>query len=183
MELEISNKIANEKNKNNDVTKFMKELEQEKEKLEVASKNFPNELCKKLKLPTEYTEILEKKMEEYLKAYSEYRGEVLYAGYDLKTNTYYQDQYHLGEKTRYEISRKKAEKWGVGSFYEFSTMGPEGDAPEYSTDVSQLLKGDIERTIQKQQNDGKNIKDVDLTKDRDYYKGKNPNMRSSWVYN
>ena len=33
------------------------------------------------------------------------------------------------------------------------------------------------------QNDGTNIKDVDLTKDRDYYKGKNPNMRSSWVYN
>lgn len=63
LELEISNKIANEKNKNNDVTKFMKELEQEKERLEVASKNFPNELCKKLKLPTEYTEILEKKME------------------------------------------------------------------------------------------------------------------------
>ena len=182
MELEISNKIANEKNKNNDVTKFMKELEQEKEKLEVASKNFPNELCKKLKLPTEYTEILEKKMEEYLKAYS-CHYEVLYAGYDLKTDTYYQDQYYLGEKTRYEISKKKAEKWGIGSFHEFSTMGPEGDAPECSTDVSQLLKGDIERTIQKQQNDGKNIKDVDLTKDRDYYKGKNPNMRSSWVYN
>ncbi len=182
MEIDISNNLTNEKDKKNEVTRFMKELEKEKEKLEIADKNFPSELCKKLKLPTEYTKILEKKIDEYLRAYSEHH-EVLYAGYDLKTNSYYQDQYLWGEKVRFEISKKKAEKWGIGSFYEISTMGPEGDAPECTDDVSELLKGDIERTIKKQQSEGIDIKNVDLTKDRDYYQGKHPGMRSSWQYN
>lgn len=182
MDLENSNEITNEKTENNETTKFMKELEEEKEKLEIADKNFPNELCKKLKLPTEYTQILEKKMDEYLKAYSTHYH-VLYAGYDLKTNTYYQDQYYFGKKTRFEISKEKAEEWGIGSFYEIGYMGPESDAPKCTTDVSELLKGDIERTIKKQQSEGVDIKNVDLTKDRDYYKGAVPGMRSAWQYN
>lgn len=118
-----------------------------------------------------------------MRAYSCKCGETLYAGYDLKTNTYYQDQYNFGEKTRFEISKKKAEDWGIGSFYEISYMGPEGDAPTCTTDVSELLKGDIERTIKKQQSEGTDIKNVDLTKDRDYYKGKFPGGSSAWQYN
>lgn len=183
MNLEISNELAKEKGKKNEVTNFMKELEEEKQRLEIASKNFPSELCKKLKLPTEYTKVLEKKIDEYLRAYSCHCGETLYAGYDLKNNSYYQDQYKLGEKTRFEISKKKAEEWGIGSFYEISHIGPESNAPMCTTDVSELLKGDIERTIKKQQSEGTDIKNVDLTKDRDYYKGKFPGMTSGWKYN
>ena len=148
----------------------MKELEQEKEKLEIAEKNLSRELCKKFKLPMECSKDLEEKIEKYLERYSECSNAVLYVGYDLETNTYYQDQYHWGEKYRFEISKEKAESWGIGSCYDISTAGPEADAPDCFENVDYMIRRAIGTSVKEQLEEGIDIKNVNLFKMKDDYK-------------
>ena len=117
----------------------------------------------------ECAEELENKIDEYLKEQSCRCGEVLYAGYDLKTNSYYQDQYLLGEKARFEISKEKAEGWGIGSFYEISYKEPSGDATS-SENIDYPIRKAISTSIKEQLQEGIDIKDVDLFKLEDDYK-------------
>ncbi len=169
MELEISNKMANEKGENNEATKFMQELEETKEKLEIADKNLAMELCKKFKLPSDCAEELEKKIEKYLEKYSR-SNDVMYIGYDLKTNSYYQDQYKWYGKDRINITKERAEDLGIGSFYEVTFNGPEADATINIENIDYVIRRAIETSIKEQLQEGIDIKDIDLFKLKDDYK-------------
>ncbi len=169
MELEISNKMANEKGENNEATKFIQELEEAKEKLEIADKNLAMELCKKFKLPSDCAEELEKKIEKYLEKYSR-SNDVMYIGYDLKTNSYYQDRYKWYGKDRINITKERAEDLGIGSFYEVTFNGPEADATINIENIDYVIRRAIGTSIKEQLQEGIDIKDIDLFKLKDDYK-------------
>ena len=85
-------------------------------RLEIADKNFINELKNEFKIPEEYLENMEEKIKEYVKKFSNRWSEIVYIGYDLEKDKYYQDYYSFGEYSRHEITKKEAESIGVGSF-------------------------------------------------------------------
>lgn len=169
MELDISQNITKGTERNSEVASFAKELREEKEKLEIADKTFINELKKEFNLPESCLKELENKIDTYLKKYSTRCNQLVYIGYDLKTNTYYQDQYYWGEKGRFEISKKEAERIGVGTFNNVCYSSPKGNAKAHFEEVNGV-KTAIRLSIKEQLKEGIDISDVDLFKLKDSFR-------------
>lgn len=87
MDLDISRNITNDKQNNIDVSNFIKELSDRTNKLEIANKNFINELQNKFNIPEASLNRLQNKINEYISEIP--WGEVIYIGYDLEKDRYY----------------------------------------------------------------------------------------------
>lgn len=87
MDLDISKNITNDKQNNIDVSNFIKELSDRTNKLEIANKNFINELQNKFNIPEASLNRLQNKINEYISEIP--WGEVIYIGYDLEKDRYY----------------------------------------------------------------------------------------------
>ncbi len=167
MELDISNNLTNEKAKNQDVASFIEELESMTNKLEIANKNFINELQVEFNIPEKSLKKLQNKINDFISELP--RGETIYIGYDLKTDKYYQDYFNFNEYQRFELTKKEAEDFGIGSIYTISYIGPESNATACFNKADYAKKA-IRLSIQEQLEEGKNIDDVNLFKLKNDYK-------------
>lgn len=167
LDLDISRDITKEKPKDMEISDFIKELSEKSRKLEIANKNFINELQNEFNIPDASLEKLQNKINDYISEIP--WGETIYIGYDLKTDKYYQDYFNFNEYHRFELTKKEAEDFGVGTIYTVASTGPESDAPDSFTKADYAKKA-IRLSIEEQLNDGKNIDDVNLFELKDDFK-------------
>ena len=159
LNLDISNNVTNEKQTNQEVNNFIKELNEMSSRIEIANKNFINELQNEFNIPEKSLEKLQNKINNYISELP--WGETIYIGYDLKTNKYYQDYFNFNEYQRFELTKQEAEDFGIGSIYTIAYAGPESYASARFNKADYAKKA-IRLSIEEQLKDGKSIDDVNL---------------------
>lgn len=159
MDLDISRNITNDKQNNIDVSNFIKELSDRTNKLEIANKNFINELQNKFNIPEASLNRLQNKINEYISEIP--WGEVIYIGYDLEKDRYYQDYFNFNDYERFELTKEEAENFGIGNIYTVAYDGPGSDAKP-CFDKADYAKEAIRLSIKEQLDEGRSIDDVNL---------------------
>ena len=170
MNLDINDYMSLEKNTVLDIKNFCKEAKELKdliERKETDDKNFINELAKEFNIPKDKWERLQYKIYDYLEEIT--CGEVLYIGYDLNTNTYYQDNLGFKQHDRFELTKEEAEEFGIGTIYTLAYDGPGSGASPVFTEAD-YAKEAIRVSIKQQLSAGKNIDDINLFEISDDYK-------------
>lgn len=170
MNLDITNNVSLENNKDLDIKNFWKEAEDLKELIErkeIDDKNFINQLANEFDIPKDKWEKLQYKIYDYVEELK--CGAPLYIGYDLKTNTYYQDNLGFKQRDRFELTKEEAEDFGIGTFYTVAYDGPGSGASPVLTEAD-YVKEAIRVSIKQQLNEGIDIDDVNLFEISDDYK-------------
>lgn len=168
LDLDISNGIEKNTEGHQEISKFMKELEEKNNKLETADKNFINVLSKEFEIPKASIKALEEKIKGYVKEFSNIWSEASYIGYDIENDKYYQDYYRFGEYARLDITKKEAENLGIGTFSRITHNAGTTDNVYYVD--ADYIKDAITLSIKEQLKEGKSIDDVNLFELNDDYK-------------
>ena len=197
MELSISNNINQSKDK--EINQFIKELGEALKQSETKNKinnniqisqeeprdsfgftekdyrrviyaeNFVPTIVNELQLTDEDLEILNNKVDNYLREYSKYVGTISYNGYDMDNGQYYDDWFENGKKHRNKLTEQEfAQSYDMGEFFRitYSKDSPDSCVGSLFTEIKQAIK----LSIQEQLADNVNIKDINLMKLNDSIK-------------
>ena len=123
--------------------------------------NFAPTIAKEFELSVDDTEILRKKIDNYLKDYSKYCGTISYHGYDMEKNQYFDDWYENGKRHRNKLTEQEfAQGYNIGQFYRITSYPIE--SKNYNGKLFNEIKDAIRLSVQEQLEKGISVKEINL---------------------